>query len=312
MILDALFPGECHEVSFETFMAHALHHPATGYYARSISTVGSKGDFTTAAEISPALATAIAHWLRSELARTGCRHIIELGPGSGQLAQTVWQRLPLLTRWRTTMHLVESSAPLRKIQQARKALRHVQWHATIAEAMSACGGHACLYSNEFFDAFPVRIFQRQAERWQELYLQRDVDRSGVKEILRDVDPLPDSTLWARPFAENQRVEVFASVQKWLMEWFPQWRQGAMLTIDYGDEVQRLYHRRPRGSIRGYLAQQRIEGPGIYQNIGRQDLTCDINFSDLIAWTAAHVDSAPLQSQAAFLQSHAQIDRKSVV
>lgn len=301
---DALFQDGGGEVSFETFMNFALHHPQHGYYARSISNVGSKGDFTTTAEISPALAKAVASWATGEMKRTGCRHLIELGPGSGHLAESVWEHLPMLTRWRTTLHLVESSQPLRRIQQARKALRKVQWHNTVEDALHACGGHACLYSNEFFDAFPARVFQRQTNEWQELFLVRMTETRQIHEVFRPVDPLPDSTLWQHPFAEKQRVEVLASVHDWLDRLFRHWHQGSMLTIDYGDVVQRLYHRRPHGSLRGYLAQQRIEGPGLYQNIGRQDLTCDVNFSDLEHWSEQHVDNSVLQSQGEFLQSYA--------
>ena len=35
-------------IPFEHFMAWALHDPKNGYYARRISGVGGRGDFTTA------------------------------------------------------------------------------------------------------------------------------------------------------------------------------------------------------------------------------------------------------------------------
>jgi SAM-dependent MidA family methyltransferase len=57
----------------------------------------------------------------------------------------------------------------------------------------------------------------------------------------------------------------------------------MLTIDYGDTMPALYHRRPAGSLRGYAAHQVLTGTEIYQAPGRCDLTADVNFSDLEIW-----------------------------
>lgn len=300
-----LFPQDAGEaISFEAFMAFALHNPQSGYYARSISSVGKKGDFTTTAEISPALAKAIAAWAAREMRATNCRHLIELGPGTGKLAAAVWQRLPRLLRWRSSLHLVESSASLRTLQQQRSDLRHVIWHATIEEALSACDGNACLYSNEFFDAFPVKIFERQAV-WRELHLKRD-DQGRVIETFHDPQQLPESTIWSIDLPPGQRVEIHSSVQQWLARLERHWHRGAMLAIDYGDQATELYHRRPNGSIRAYLAQQRIEGAGIYQNIGRQDLTCDVNFSDLSYWTKNFVEPLPLLTQSVFLQPFCKI------
>lgn len=74
----------------------------------------------------------------------------------------------------------------------------------------------------------------------------------------------------------------------------------MLTIDYGAVIESLYHRQPAGTVRGYFLQQRITGPAIYQNIGRQDLTADINFTDMIGWSSFFADSSALQSQRDFL------------
>ena len=51
-------------------------------------------------------------------------------------------------------------------------------------------------------------------------------------------------------------------------------------------------------------QQRLEGPEIYRNPGRQDLTADVNFSDLIRWPDAPMQTVRLCSQRDFLLPHA--------
>jgi SAM-dependent MidA family methyltransferase len=80
----------------------------------------------------------------------------------------------------------------------------------------------------------------------------------------------------------------------------------MLTIDYGATAENLYHRRPRGSIRGYLFQQRLEGAAIYQNPGRQDITADVNFTDLRNWSEPFVSGQELTSFAEFLEGSADV------
>ncbi len=279
-------------------MAFALHDPVAGYYARRISTVGRGGDFTTTAEISPALAKAVAAWLVRELRTSGCRDVIELGPGSGALAAAVRSEMPWYWRWRTRIHLVETSATLRAVQAKHRELAHARWHETVESALDACQGSACLYSNEFFDAFPVRLFQNTASRWQELHLRRAGE--SWQEVMRDPDELPDSSVWQRTWPEGQRVEVHASVREWWQNMARHWRDGSMLTIDYGAPLEKLYHRQPAGSLRAYLLQQRLSGEAVYRNVGRQDITADVNFTDMIRWTEAFAESRALQSQREFL------------
>ena len=81
---------------------------------------------------------------------------------------------------------------------------------------------------------------------------------------------------------------------------PLWNAGRMLTIDYGGRTETLYHRRPRGTLRAYLMHQRLEGSAIYQNPGHQDITADVNFSDLIAWSAPWTTDVKLRTLAEFI------------
>ena len=286
-------------VSFEKFMEYALYDTRFGYYAHRISTVGSGGDFTTSAEISPALAKAIAAWIMAAAKNNRCYHVIELGPGSGHLAEEVRKNIPWLQRRRFQFHLVETSPGLREIQQQQAGLRSVHWHATVQDALAACGGAAHIYSNEFFDAFPVRVFQRQEALWREVYVRMN-DEGQLSESLERPHQLPASSLWDQSFAVGQRIEVHEKIHDWINQLGTSWTRGSMLTIDYGSEVDSLYRRRLRGSLRAYLMHHRIEGSGVYENVGRQDLTSDINFTDLMTWSAPFASHQHLQTQREFL------------
>lgn len=288
----------CEPETFEDFMRRALHDPATGYYARSIRTIGGRGDFTTAPMISGLPARAIAAWVTRALRETKCRNLIEIGPGEGKLAAAVMAALPWHLRWRTRLHLVETSTPLAEIQ--RKSLRNIAtWHRTPTEALHACGGNAVIFSNELVDAFPVRRFEKSGDSWLEIAVRFDHD-GRPRESLMPAAPLPDSSGFTPAHPDGQRIEVHESYRNWLRDWLPHWKSGRMLTIDYGSTADRIYHRRPRGTVRGYLMHQLVEGADIYQNIGRQDLTADVNFTDLAAWSSPWTEDARLVTFGEFL------------
>jgi SAM-dependent MidA family methyltransferase len=286
-------------ISFERFMAQALHDPQHGYYARRITGVGHRGDFTTAPMLSEGPARAIAAWVVKSFRETGCRDLIEIGPGEGTLAAGVLRHLPWHTRFRTRLHLVETSEPLTALQRELLG-KSAAWHRSPQDALAACGGNAVIYSNELVDAFPVRRYQKTALGWQELAVHFDEKREAHESLLPPA-LLPDSSGFLESHPLGQCIEVHDSYHRFLKEWLPQWKSGRMLTIDYGATAENLYHRRPRGSIRGYLFQQRLEGATIYQNPGRQDLTADVNFTDLRRWSQPWVNEQKLTTFAAFLQ-----------
>lgn len=274
-------------------MAAALHDPERGYYARHIRGIGRAGDFSTTASISIALARAVASWANAALRDTRTTHLIELGPGDGTLAKAVIKELPWLLRRKIVMHLVDTSKPLVARQQSNMP-RGIVYHETIESALTASDSQACIYSNEFVDAFPVRRFRRRQSGWDELYL------TSEHEDWRPVEQLPPSAIFERRFSPGQIVEVNQSYHRWLTRMLPNWTAGRMLTIDYGAEYQDLYQRQPEGSLRAYFHHQRLTGSDVYQNPGRFDLTADVNFTDLIAWPADDLASVRLQTQAEFL------------
>lgn len=263
-------------VSFERFMHDALYNPQTGYYSRRIRGVGRRGDFSTWATLDRSLATGIASWIRGRK----IRHVIEIGAGDGSLARAVLRELGWWRRVRLSYHIVEVSTPLREVQERSLKGFGVVWHQTPAEALHALGGKASIFSNELPDAFPCRVFEKSIDDWQELHVEM-ID--GVPhECLRSCK-LPDSTVFGCNIVPGARVEVHESYRRWLGEWASAWKAGEMLTIDYGDMVPRLYHRRPAGTVRAYLAHQMLVGPDILLAPGTRDLTADVNFSDLEKW-----------------------------
>lgn len=283
--------------SFEDFMSRALMDPKTGYYARKVAGIGSRGDFATTASVGDRLARAISVWLVSEIKQQPeVRTVIEIGGGEGTLMAGVRKHLGWWHRRRFCWIMVEQSTPL--MARQKEALGGcVTWVRSMDEAMGLADGSALIYHNEFLDALPfIRVeWSPELAAWQEVWLTRDSAAFSVKEELR----LAKETRWAAgdysvtrnwnsahpPPTKHQRSELHGGVRNWLQSWAALWRNGAMLTLDYGDLFPTLYHRRPRGTARAYLMHHRLEGMEIYQNPGRQDITSDINFTDLREWSA---------------------------
>lgn len=286
-------------VPFEEFMRRALYDPQRGYYSRRIPGIGRGGDFTTAPMLSESLARGIAAWAARAMRETRCRDLIEIGPGEGRLAAAVLRHLPWRQRWKTRLHLVETSAPLAEIQKKRLG-RRVRWHESPTSALAACDGKAVIFSNELVDAFPVRLFEKSTDGWREIAVAFDSAGTPTESLLPPA-PLPLSSGFCDKHPPGQRIEVHDSYRRWLSGWLPLWKTGRMLTIDYGSTAETLYQRRPRGTLRGYLLQQRMDGPAIYQNPGRQDLTADINFTDVLDWSAPWTCETQLQTLAEFLR-----------
>lgn len=280
--------------SFSTFMQRALYDPQKGYYTRRIAAIGRGGDFSTAIAISAIPGAAIAGWLAGESRRfPDVRTVIEVGGGSGRLMSEVRSSLGWWRRRRFDFHMVETS-PVLRAQQARVLGETITWHDDLRDALDGCGGRAFIYHNELLDALPMDLIQwdRVEALWKQVWLAPGRDGEPV-EWLRPMD-MPDeqrrdfSVLrsWNRscpPPHPDQRCELQSGVRRWLHDWAPSWVEGSMLTIDYGGEFPALYQRRPRGTLRAYLQHQRIEGEMVYANVGRQDITADINFTDYRLW-----------------------------
>ncbi|MFC5051983.1 SAM-dependent methyltransferase [Rubritalea spongiae] len=281
---------------FDSFMQFALHDPDHGYYAKKIRTVGHQGDFSTTATLSPTLGAAIAdratNWLKEN---PGSFHLIEIGAGDGSLAESIIKSLPFIQRLKLHYHIVDTSEPLRKIQQQRLKSHRVLWHDTPRDALKSAGGRAIIFSNELVDAFPVRIFHRIQNDWLELHCDNQT------ETFLPASSLPDSSALNPKHPESHRVEVHESYHQWLEEWITSWRDGEMITIDYGDTYPDIYHRRPQGTIRAFFHHENLTGPAIYQNVGHQDLTADVNFTDLIEWgNELGLETISLTDQTSFL------------
>lgn len=311
-------------IPFREWMRRALFDPDTGYYTTTMRTVGRRGDFSTSATTGTLLGEAVTSWLKEQMRRQrGVRAVIEVGGGSGVLSATVRDSLGWWPRWKMGWHMVESSPVLRAQQQKELGEGAAVWHESMEAAMDATDGRAFVFHNELVDAFPATLLQwdEPSRTWREIWMRRDeetgawreepgapvaggvnggaLSEGGLSAVALTEEAWPPNTL-----RHGQKVEVHCSYQEWLESWSRSWEEGSMLTLDYGDAFPAVYYRQPRGTLRAYFAQQRLSGAEVYERMGRQDVTADINFTDLRRWGESlgwHTDA--FETQASFIARH---------
>ena len=159
-------------ITLHDYMEACLYDPAHGYYKKR-DPLGRGGDFITAPEISQVFGELIGLWAGETwrlMGQPGAVRLIELGPGRGTLMADALRALRVLPAFLqcATVHLVETSAPLRAAQEAALAGAScpVCWHERIEDVPAGAG---IVIANEFFDCLPVRqfVFDEAAQLWRE-------------------------------------------------------------------------------------------------------------------------------------------------
>jgi len=297
--------GECGgAIPFERYMQEALYHPRFGYYASQIRDVGAGGDFSTSATLDTGLGPAIVAWITARAGELAWKQIpiIEVGAGNGSLCRSILQNLNWKIRWRIRYTIHETSPVLKKAQQQLLRWRGVRWIDSLEAALRQSQGKALIFSNELVDAFPCHLFEKKRGVWHEIGVKIS-DQGNLSEV--SLGAITEDAWFAQfgTLSEGQRVERHDSFCDWLRGWSGDWKEGAMLTIDYGDIADELYKRRPEGSLRAYWRHQRLTGKDLYARFGKQDLTADVNFSDLISWGEVLGWKAfPLMTQREFVKT----------
>lgn len=311
--LKTKFEASGGSMSFEEFMALALYDSEFGYYGANINDVGNgRGDFATTSTLSSGLGQAIGRWIQSEIDEIcwdGPISIIEVGPGSGSLAVEVLKQFGWWRRRKLDYHLVEVSPVLRKRQKKRLRGRRVSWHASIEDALLKTNGRALIYSNELFDAFPAKWLRSTGEpnQWDEICVSYN-EKEGLKEFWRElsdtIDPVDFSAMPLQGMKAGRRIEIQLSVKSWISELGESWKAGSMLSVDYGGDPNDIYGRNLMGTVRGYFKNERINGGRVYSRFGKQDLTVDVNFTDVENWGRdSGIETVFRETQEEFLIRH---------
>jgi SAM-dependent MidA family methyltransferase len=275
------------------YMALCLMHPAHGYYTAR-DPFGAAGDFTTAPEISQMFGECLGLALAQTWLDQGAPApfaLAEAGPGRGTLMADVLRATARVPGFHGALrlHLIESAPRMRQVQAETLGRDDVTWHDR-PETLPALP--LFLLANEFFDALPIRQFQRAGEMWRERCVGLDADDALTFGLS---DPLPLAQLDHR-LADTQEGDVVelspaAQAAAGTIGQHIATRGGAALILDYGDW-------RALGDTLQALSGHRPADP--LAAPGTADLTAHVDF-EAIATAAAPARHSRLTPQGVFLE-----------
>ena len=212
-------------ISFARYMELALYAPGLGYYAGGAAKLGAAGDFVTAPELGALFSRTLAVQLR-ELLQPG-DEILELGAGSGALAEVLLQELDC------KYSILETSPDLRDRQQRRLGGR-ARWVERLPERF-----RGVMLANEVVDAMPVH-----AVAWSDSgVMERGVSQENGLFIWKEKPATGESLGIAKsiPVHSPYQSEIGLAARAWIATLAERLERGAILVIDYGFPAREYYH-----------------------------------------------------------------------
>lgn len=288
-------------ISFADFMRQALYTPHLGYYSGGGNKFGVGGDFVTAPEISPLFAQALGNQLIPVLHETS-GDILELGAGTGKLAQDLLQYLYAQQQLPARYRILEVSADLRARQQAclhaalpAAVYARVQWLDTLPATF-----RGVVLGNEVLDAVPVQLVQWQQGNWH----ARGV--AYASDFIWQTKPLDNlsivSHIETSQLPEGYITEINPAAQGLIASLAGMLQQGLILLPDYGFSAREYYHpQRDQGTLMCHYQHYAHDNPFLYP--GLQDITAHVDFTAMAEVAiASGLDCAGYTSQAQFLMN----------
>ncbi len=284
-------------LSVAEYMSQCLYDPIHGYYTQH-QPIGTKGDFTTAPEISQMFGELIGVWcikIWGELGRPKAFNLVELGPGRGTMMADIVRTAKLSPDFLTAadLHLIEIN-PMLKNQQLEALSdcdKPIHWHNSISDLPD---GPVIVIANEFLDCLPIHQFVKTENGWherqihiadEELAFNIGPAKLEASHLPKNAATKPPGTIFETSPARSGFVQQVAEHLRKV--------SGAALFIDYGsalfefgDTFQAIYNQKKNNPL---------------HHPGESDLTSHVDFATLRA--AAHecdISTAPILTQGDFL------------
>ncbi len=261
-------------ITLADYMAECLLHPRHGYYTTR-DPFGAAGDFTTAPEISQMFGELLGLCLAQSWLDQGAPTpfaLAELGPGRGTCMADILRATRAVPGFHAALrlHLVEASPTLRARQALSLAPLVPIWHDSVADLPRS---PLFLIANEFFDALPIRQFQRSGQGWREVMVGLLGQALGL-----GLGPTARVTALDHRLADTSDgavVEICPAAGAIISEVSTRVAQhgGLVLIIDYGGW-------QSRGDTFQALKSNALADP--FAAPGEADLTAHVDFAALAA------------------------------
>lgn len=312
-------------ITVSEYMKQCLTHPKHGYYTNKENVFGTKGDFTTAPEISQLFGEALAVWVIMTWQAIGSPEkfqLVELGPGNGTLASDMirtFDKFPALAsaieynfveisekmqlkQSETVRGMLESNSPINN----RGLVERCTWSPRLNDVQKYEGCPNIIIGQEILDALYIHRFTYTKKGWREILIDVEQDSSAEFDFRFVTSPgeTPASSMLLSKkehhkddFGIGSTIEVGASACALVQDCATRISElgGAALFIDYGDDFA------PTDSFRG-ISKHKFCSP-LYRP-GEIDLTADVDFAALRRAISHHDDIVVrgLETQNFFLKS----------
>ncbi len=244
-----------------------------------IMQLGGENDFITSPEISQMfgeiLSTFFINYWKKNIKTEF--NLIELGPGTGTLIVDILRTATVDKNFLNAINLtlIEKNKALiikQKNNLSNVNFYPVNWSPDIN--IKENNKPSIIYSNEFFDCFPIRQFYKK-DKWYEKFIQYNETQkifNFISEELDDKEMLNKLEKFNEvEVAEisNSRKEYFESVCNHIKK-----NSGVCVTIDYG------YKDPPKNfSLQTIYNHKKTH---LFENLGNQDITAHVDFDELIS------------------------------
>jgi len=265
-------------ITLEHYMSLCLGHPEYGVYTAR-DPIGTAGDFTTSPEISQMFGELIGLWAASVWQTMGSPqelHLIELGPGRGTLMSDALRAARALPGFidALSVHLVETSQPLRAKQAESLKASGItpNWHKDFANVPT---GPSIIIANEFFDALPIRQFERKNNQWHERLIGLDERGDFTFQIADAPNTHPLLTALFPKASEGDIAEICPAAHEMIEAVGTRFQTtpGAALIIDYGHGISGT------SDTLQAVAKHKYADPLVHP--GLADLTAHVDFAALV-------------------------------
>lgn len=287
-------------ITFAQFMQACLYSPRGGFYSSRDNRINTH--FGTSPTSHPVFGAMIARQLEQMWHLLGdppVFHVIEVGSGDGALAQAIvqacWRLAPQLAQ--VLYYVAADYAPhwhqspghtLDWDNGAGDGMSPSRQDALLAvQGVKTAGLRAfrnvvgCILCNELIDNFPVHRFAIQGGSVKEVFVTSE--GGHLTEVLDEPSSprlIERLTSLGLALAEGYRGEVNLAMEDWTDQLASALERGFILTIDYGELAPDLYSlRNNQGTLVCY--HRHVVSSDPYQNLGQQDITCQVDFTSLM-------------------------------
>lgn len=275
-------------ITFKRFMEFALYHEKYGYYTSGNVIIGKDGDYYTSPCVHSSFGEVISNFILKSFKTLNSSElsIIEFGAGKGYLALDILDSLKLNhpdTYERVNYKIVElnKSAISAGKYLLKDHINKIGWFDSIYD-LTQNSVTGVILSNEYIDAFPFHRIKYKDNNFYEICITKG-ENNIYQELLVRIE---DGELFnhIRQLDHNlengQEFEFNPGVESWIRSVNLILNRGFVLTIDYGDLSSHLISSaRMNGTYKCFYNHKLNDNP--YINIGKQDITSDVNFTDLL-------------------------------